>query len=250
MSLLSRLVFSTMLFAATAGAQETAGRIYVMSEHQVIARKHLQTIAEKVQANYDRIGVRFTHASAVEDFPELKPLDALIILLNNGLPDEKGKSDCPLQGNNVAESDILSLQSYDMMQKRLGFPYDKDTVRGGVAYICPGWAAFHYRFIRVLKGNLDTPVIDMELFLSGIATHEVGHMLNGVHVFSSGDPLYIPADGYFMGSTMTFNSDKTVFDERNAVRIRRYVDDAQGCSTKELNVKKSLTNAEYYVQKP
>ncbi|MGV8168958.1 MAG: hypothetical protein ACP5N3_02785 [Candidatus Nanoarchaeia archaeon] len=257
----------TLLIAAaayTANSQShtmsnnvSAGRLYFLSENGAMKKKELNELADIVKDNFSEAGIIYSKAKATKSFPSLKPLDALVIYLDTDLNPKDlgpGKDDCPLSGYNVGESDVLCEKSYDEMKKRLGFSYDEETVRGAVVYICPGRLIFGYRLQRMLANKQDSTLTEdkIEQIFVSAATHEVAHTIGGVHIFSVGDPLYIPSNGYFMGSLLTFAEESTKFDEDNILKMHEFINKVRekNADMKSMNALKEFMFYDIIIETP
>lgn len=236
---------------------EPVGHFYSLSEHGVIPKERLQTIANRVEKNFHSIDIEHSTVKVVDSFPQLQPLDALVIYLDTDMAPKDvgpGRDDCPLSDYDVGESDILNKQSYDQMKERLGFDYDVETVQGSVVYICPGRLLFLYKLQRMLADKEDEPLTDKDIdsILASAATHEIAHTLGAVHVFKIGDPLYIPAEGDFLGSVITYASDSTKFHEGNVEKIKDFIGYAKSLKNKidmpTLNSKKTYLLYDFIIQ--
>ncbi len=253
------LFITTFTFQSKAQdtASVSAGHLYIMSEHGIIPNDRLQNLANVVRRNFDSAGIIHSQASAVDSFPTLQPLDALVIYLDTDMaPKDVGPEvdDCPMQGHNVGESDILAKESYVTMKQRLAFDYDAETVRGSVVYICPGRLLFLYRLQRMFADKEDGPLTEknIDLIFASAATHEVAHTLGAVHVFRTGDPLYIPAEGYFLGSVVSYADESIRFHERNITKMREFIhyarDSNENMNMQILNDKKSMLLYDLIIQ--
>lgn len=265
----STLVFGSILlfvgFISTAHAKNSdtvsnvsVGRLYVLSEHGIIQKDRLQHIADMVEKNFSAVGIIYSKANAVDTFPHLKPLDALVIYLDTDMAPKdigSGRDDCPLTGIDVGESDVLTKQSYNQMKERLEFKYDVETVRGSVVYICPGRLLLTYKLLRMLAAKEDGPLTEKNIdsIWASAATHEIGHTLGAVHVYKYiDDSMGILTDGYFMGSVVTYADDVTKFHENNVEKMKEFIRYSNGLRGKNkmqtMNDKKTSFLRDFILQ--
>jgi len=139
----------------------TAGNIYFYPGTDMITSQELSTLAERVQSNFNNVGIEFKSISITKDFPQLDRLDLVLLCIGYfPAPLERGY----FGGNGINRDN--NIKSF------FKIPYDEFLISANVGYI--NITATSSETTR--KINLEKMTV--------VATHELAHGLGARHLFN------------------------------------------------------------------